>query len=216
MVNFSGPVTAGGIVSPLCVVPFDLSANGYVEEEFLVSGTASCYVVPGEQGPDGLWAAEASGSAAFRTRIVIRRPTDPARFSGTLLLEWLNVSSGLEADPDWAYLHEEIFRSGHAYAAVSAQALGVQGGESLIGLPGPPSRGLRGLDPVRYGDLEHPGDQYSFDLFGQIGAALGGKGRGGSAESGRVLGSLAPLQVLAIGESQSAFYLTSYINAVHP
>jgi hypothetical protein len=216
MVDFSGPVTADGIVRPMCVVSFDLAANGYVEEEFLASGTASSYLVPGERGSDGRWAAEASGSAPFRTRIVVRRPADPGRFSGTLLLEWLNVSSGLEADPDWAYLHEEIFRCGHAYAAVSAQALGIQGGQGLIGVPGPPSPGLRGLDPVRYGDLEHPGDKYSFDVFGQIGKALSGRQPGGTAGPVAQLGGLTPARVLAIGESQSAFYLTTYINAVHP
>ena len=60
--------------------------------------------------------------------MVVRRPADPARFSGTLLLEWLNVSGGFDADPDWAFMHEEIFRQGHAYVAVSAQARGVLGG----------------------------------------------------------------------------------------
>lgn len=210
MVDFSGPVLAGSIIEPACVVPFDLAANGYVEEEFLASGTACAYVLAGQERTDGQWTAQASDTAGFCTRIVVRRPADPDRFSGTLLLEWLNVSSGFEADPDWSYLHEEIFREGHAYAAVSAQALGVLGGPSLLGFPGPPAAGLRGSDPARYGALDHPGDQYSFDIFGQIARAMSG-----AAEPARPLGGLTPARLLAIGESQSAFYLTSYINAVH-
>src|SRR6202162_6449164 len=207
MVTISGPVTAGSIIEPASV-PADLPANGYVEQEFLASGTASAYDPVGEAGSDGRWAAQASGTAPFCTRVVVRRPADPARFSGTLLLEWLNVSGGFDADPDWAFMHEEIFRQGHAYAAVSAQARGVLGGESQPGFPLPPSPGLRASEPVRYGSLAHPGDQYAFDIFGQIGRAL--------KAASPALGGLVPARALALGDSQSALYLPSYINAVHP
>ena len=120
----------------------------------------------------------------------------------------LNVSGGFDADPDWAFMHEEIFRKGHAYAAASAQARGVLGGKAQPGFPLPPSPGLRASEPVRYGSLAHPGDQYAFDIFGQIGRAL--------KTASPALGGLVPAQVLALGDSQSAVYLTSYINAVHP
>jgi hypothetical protein len=208
MVTISGPVTAGSIIEPAGVVPADLPANGYVEQEFLASGTASAYDPAGEAGSDGRWAAQASGTAPFCTRVVVRRPADPARFSGTLLLEWLNVSGGFDADPDWAFVHEEIFRQGHAYAAVSAQARGVLGGKAQPGFPLPPSPGLQASEPVRYGSLAHPGDQYAFDIFGQIGRAL--------KAASPALGGLVPARALALGDSQSAVYLTSYINAVHP
>jgi hypothetical protein len=208
MVTISGPLTAGSIIEPAGVVPADLPANGYVEQEFLASGTASAYDPAGEAGSDGRWAAKAGGTASFCTRVVVRRPADPARFSGTLLLEWLNVSGGFDADPDWAFVHEEIFRQGHAYAAVSAQARGVLGGKAQPGFPLPPSPGLRASEPVRYGSLAHPGDQYAFDIFGQIGRAL--------KAASPALGGLVPARVLALGDSQSAVYLTSYINAVHP
>ena len=226
MVTFSGPMTAGSHIPPACVVPFDLAANGYVAEEFLASGTACGYELDGEVRHDGRWTARPADTAEYRTRIVVRRPADPGRFSGTLLLEWLNVSSGFDADADWGYLHEEILRAGHAYAAVSVQALGVMGGHSLLGFPGE-FPGLRQSDPDRYGSLVHPGDKYAFDIFSQIGRALGGRaGPGGGREPGggsvpgggrepvEVLGGLAPSRVLALGESQSGYFLTSYINAV--
>ena len=56
----------------------------------------------------------------------------------------------------------------------------------------------------------HPGDAFSFDIFSQVGAALkaaGGKG---------ALGPLKPKHFLAIGESQSAAYLVTYVDAVDP
>lgn len=43
--------------------------------------------------------------------MLVRRPADPDRFSGVLLVEWLNVTGGFDTDPDWAYSHEEIFRA---------------------------------------------------------------------------------------------------------
>jgi hypothetical protein len=209
--------------------PFNLAAeNGCVQEEFFVSGTACCYRQVGTAGNDGHWTAEVAGSAPFRTRIIVRRPADPGRFSGTLLLEWLNVSSSFEADLEWAYMHEEIVRGRHAYVAVSAQFIGVHGGEGVLSF----ARwfpGLRGSDPKRYGTLTIPGDQYSFDIFRQIGMALGpprrrgkagedaerSRGRAGTRRRGRracggpphrVLGGLTPARVLALGRSQSSYY----------
>jgi hypothetical protein len=213
MAVFSGPLTAGRIIEPVSVVQADLAASGFLEEEFSASGAARGYARPDHLAADGWEAGQRavrSGPAVpFTTRVVIRRPADADRFSGTLLVEWLNVSSGFEAAPDWSFLHEEVLRAGHAYAAVSAQALGITGGTSRVGFPGE-FPGLRASDPARYGTLVHPGDQYSFDIFRQIGLAL----RGGNGGAG-LFGVPKPACVLAIGESQSAFYLTTYINAIH-
>ena len=220
MVTFCGPVTAGTITKPAAMIAVDLAASGYVEEEFLAQGSACGYDVTGEAGPDGYWTAVPTETEPYRTRVLVRRPADPARFSGTLLIEWLNVSSGFEADPDWMFLHTEILRAGHAYLAVSAQAVGVVGGEARLNLSGISPGGLRGDNPERYGTLEHPGDRYSFEMFRQIAEAVKEAGAGptgagpAGADAGLVLGGLRPARVLAIGESQSAIYLTSFINAV--
>jgi hypothetical protein len=196
---FSGPLASGGVSEPACMVEFDLAANGYVEEEFFAAGTARGYDGPGDPAP-------------YRTRVLVRRPADPGRFSGVLLVEWLNVSGGFDTDADWAFLHEEIFRAGHAYAAVSAQAIGVVGGVARLNLSDQPGPGLVGINPARYGSAAHPGDRYSFDMFRQIGEVLRDAGR---TDGAAVLGGLRPAATLAIGESQSAYYLTSFINAVH-
>lgn len=206
-----GPVTTGRFFEPISAVPVDLAAHGYVSEEFFVAGTASAFTGASPLGPDGRWSVTPRESAQYRTRIVVRRPGDPDRFNGTVLVEWFNVSSGREANPDWTYLSPQIVRDGYAYVGVSAQRTGVDGGAALVGVPGMGQRsGLVTSGPDRYGTLHHPGDQFSFDIFTQIGRALRGAGPGSA------LGALPLEHLVAIGESQSAFFLTTYIDAVQP
>jgi len=68
-------------------------------------------------------------------------------------------------------------------------------------------KGLRGIDPARYGALDHPGDGFAFDIFTQVGRAV----VAGAALSGR-----RPRRVIAAGESQSAIAMVTYYNGVHP
>ena len=69
-------------------------------------------------------------------------------------------------------------------------------------------KGLKAIDPERYGSLKHPGDRFAFDIFTQVARALRA---GGPATGGEV-----PTEVLALGQSQSAFGLTTYVNGVQP
>ena len=134
----------------------DLASRGYTESEYFFGGTATSYV--GEHRADGVWDAREGERAEFRSRMIVRRPQDPARFSGTVVVEWFNVTIGRDGDPSWGYGAEEIIREGHAWVGVSAQQTGV--------------RALAAADPQRYGSLDHPGDRYSFDIFTQAGRAL--------------------------------------------
>jgi hypothetical protein len=43
--------------------------------------------------------------------VTVRRPSDPAKFSGNVIVEWFNVSGGID-DPDFGFLHPEITSSG--------------------------------------------------------------------------------------------------------
>jgi hypothetical protein len=82
----------------------------------------------------------------------------------------------------------------------------VEGGSSPLGL----DLSLKAVNPARYGSLSHPGDSFSYDMFSQAGEAIG-------HPSGlSPLGTLRPRRVVAIGESQSAARLVTYVNAVHP
>lgn len=209
------PAEGNGILLPQ---PAAALPDGYIVEEYLVGGSATSFEAA-DSPDDGFWTVSPADEAAYRTRVVVRRPTDPAAFSGTVLVEWFNVSA-IEAAPDWGYTSEEIGREGHAYIGVSAQAQAIEGGETILDVDvdeadaaeagvDTDKSGLRNLDPERYGTLTHPGDAYSFDIFSQIGRlAVDGPGA--------LLGELDPEQVIAIGESQSAMFLTTLINAVHP
>ena len=207
--TLTGPVTVGHIVEPESAHSPDLAANGYQEQEYFAAGTAMAFKAAAMPS-DGKWNVTPATTAAYKTRILVRRPTNPAHFNGTVIVEWMNVSAG-ESAPDWDFLNPMLMRDGYAYVGVSAQALGVDGGNSLLGTPGSTSAngGLVGDEPARYGTLHHPGDQYALDMYAQIGQAL-------STPHDPALSGLKPKHILAIGESQSAFYLTTFADAIQP
>jgi alpha/beta hydrolase family protein len=191
--------------------------TGYVQDELFVSGTATSFDAV-DTPNDGRWTATPGKTAKYRTRVIVRRPP-AAKFSGTVLVEWFNVSA-LESAPDWAYLSPEIGREGDAYIGVSAQAQGVEGGKTILNANVDQKKasslgvstdksGLKHIDPARYGTLVHPGDAYSYDIFSQVGRAAG-------ASPSELLGGLQAKRVLAIGESQSAAFLTTFVDAIHP
>ena len=197
--RFEGPVSG----EPFLVGVVEPAGAGYVREEWLVTGTATSYALRGERSTDGRWEAEPAGRAPFRTRIVVLRPADPARFDGTTLVEWMNVSGGIDAAPDWFFLRRHLMRQGSAWVGVSAQKAGIDGGGLVPGMP------LKQANAARYGSLEHPGDAFAFDIYSEVGRALRTPGSG-------PLGPLATRHLIAIGESQSAGFLVTYVNAVDP
>ncbi|WP_396925405.1 alpha/beta hydrolase domain-containing protein [Mycolicibacterium sp.] len=185
--------TADPVITPVPGQPnlltgaYDLATLGYRADEFFVAGTAASYA------PEG--------TADYVTRIVLLRPIDDTAWNGTAIVEWLNVSGGVDAPAVWFMAHREIARAGYAYVVVSAQRVGIEGGLSLVG-----DASLKKLDPQRYSTLSHPGDAFAYDIFTQVGRAV----RDG------VVDGLAPDVVLAAGESQSATFLTTYVNDVDP
>ncbi|GAB3292206.1 alpha/beta hydrolase domain-containing protein [Parahaliea aestuarii] len=189
----------------LLATTFDLALVGYEQAEYFISGEASAFSNLNELQSDGLWEAEPGEQASYRTRIVVYRPSDPADFSGTVLLEWLNVTAGFDTPPSYGSGHVEMLRSGHVWAGVSAQIVGIEGSEnSLVPLH------LKAAEPERYASLEHPGDSFSYDIFAQAGQALRAPG------VIDLLAGLEPERIIALGESQSAGRLLTFINAVHP
>lgn len=178
----------------------DLVAAGYEEVEYVASGVATSYDAP-VLAPDGRFALTPAGTAPYATRVVVRRPVS-VPFSGTLVVEWFNVSSGRDAAPEWTFVADEVLRAGHAYAGVSAQHVGVEGGEQAVRVAGLDAPGLRAGDPGRYGELTHPGDAWCYDVFTQA--------------AGAVRDLVGASVVLVVGESQSAICLTTYANGVQP
>ena len=207
----TGPITGGTYDLPFNPMPARLAEeHDYVEEEFFISGTATAYQADGSLGADGRWDVSPSTTAPYQTRILVHRPADAANFNGTVVVEWLNVSAGLEADPDFGFAHEVLMDEGFVHVGVSAQLIGVEGGLTRLEIPGINPQALKEWDPERYGQLAHPGDDYSYDIYSQAAQAL-------RAPSGvDPLGALDPTYLIAAGESQSAGRLATYANAVQP
>ncbi|WP_198679256.1 alpha/beta hydrolase domain-containing protein [Thermomonospora amylolytica] len=176
---------------PWMATDVDLAKAGYVEQEFYVSGKADGYSTAG---------ARVGEDVPYRTRIIVRRPADPARFNGTVLAEWQNVTAGYDLDALWS--PEQLMREGYAWVGISAQRVGVNH--------------LRTWSPARYGELDVTGggqfnaDELSYDIYAQAAKALR------SPSGVRPLGPLKVRTLLAIGASQSAGRMTVYYDQVLP
>jgi Alpha/beta hydrolase domain len=193
----------------LLLSAFDLTPLGFSTEEFFISGKASSYTLAGAPPQDGNWQATPAQTAPYVTRIVVARPVDPHKFNGTVVVEWLNVSAGADSTPDWNAAHREILREGYAYIGVSAQKVGVDGGPNM-GAGNAMAKPLKVANPERYGPLNHPGDAFSYDIYSQVGKLLR------QPKASGLLGPLEPKHIISVGESQSAVFLTTYVNAVDP
>jgi hypothetical protein len=208
----STPTVTGPITSPggafLPSTTFDLADVGYRQDEYFIEGTASAYANVGPLGDDGMWTVMPSGTtAAYKTRILVYRPIDRRKFSGTVFVEWFNVTGGVDAAPDWTQSHVEVIRRGHAWVGVSAQFVGVEGGGGILPVI---DLGLKKVSPARYGSLHHPGDSFSYDIFSQAGVAAR------QTAGTHLLGDLKVRKVIAVGESQSASRLVTYVDGIHP
>src|SRR5436190_24341964 len=97
------PVTADSypfMASTKSTPAFDLSKVGYVEEEYLVSGTANIYD----------WAADGAvnvttPNAPYTTRILVRRPT--SGFSGTVVVELMFPARRFDWSMMWGFSHDQ-------------------------------------------------------------------------------------------------------------
>jgi hypothetical protein len=207
----SPPADGNGIQA--IATDYDLASVGYERVELFFEGEAVGYEAIAEFGADGVWPVEETAAEPYRSRLVVIRPVDPAAFSGTAFVEWFNVTGGVDAGATWINAHNYMLQSGAAWIGVTAQAVGVNGGgtavaDSEVAIP---QGGLVASDPARYGTLEHPGDLYSYDIFTQAGSAALGQGTGTSPLDG-----LDVERLIAVGESQSAGRLTTYVNVVQP
>jgi hypothetical protein len=151
-----------------------LSDYDYVQHEFFFSGM----------------------SPQYTSRMVVRRPKDPTKFSGTVFVEWYNVSGGIDFAVLWANSREYFMREGHVFIGVSAQAAG--------------ANALKDYDATRYASISHPGDSAAPAIFSQAAVAI-------RTQSEALLGPCMPVRtLLALGQSQSASQLAGYVDNTHP
>ena len=203
--EISGPITGGKRGWPFGAAYQDVASIGYVENEYFFGGQATRYQAkPGtELGRDGFWEAESAGTDAFKSRMLVYTPADPARFNGTVIVTWNNVTAGHDL---FGADSEEVFEGGFALVCVTTQKAGIDG-------LAPIHQGLANWDPERYGSLRMSSDDYSFDVFSQAAKAVGPKRDTTAIDP--MLG-LSVKRLVAQGASQSAGRLGTYVNAIAP
>ena len=188
------------------LLPVDLAARGYVEEEFFVSGNANIYD----------WAAPGAKSAVtvrtanvpYTTRILVRRPLAARKASGRVILELLNPTGGYDFAPLWGLSWEHFLRRGDIWVGLTIKPVAAET--------------LKRFDPVRYAPLSfayHQGadcqsaspeseDGLAWDITAQVGALL----RSSTKEN--PLAGFDVRRLIAAGYSQTGGYLVTYLNAV--
>jgi len=204
----AAPTVTGPVKTPVAIgdpshdYPYsstidDLAKYSYVEEEYFTEGTANRYTTP----------AMATGTLVdsghpYKTRVMVRRPSAAAKFNGTVVVEWINVTPGHDLDIDWLQAHDYWMRTGYAWVGVSAQRVGVEA--------------LKVWNAKRYGTLDVTdrgtitNDDLSYDIFAQVAQAIR------HPSTVNLLPGFRVERVFATGHSQSAGRLATYVNSVHP
>ncbi len=201
------------------VTPRNLAQDGYVEEEYFISGSANVYEWP------AIGKLEGFARGPYTTRLLVRRPKSPAKFSGTVIVEALNPSLRYDAPIMWMESQDYFIRHGDAYVGVTIKPVAIEF--------------LKLFDPERYASLSFknplPASQTCpqselppapgglppestpatengliWDILSQVGVLV------------RNTSIVSPLQgfdvtrVYLTGDSQSGAFVLIYANAIHP
>jgi len=161
----------------------------YTEREFTMSGVADYY----DLARPGDWQLKRRKTAGFCTRLLVRAPSAEL-FNGIVVVDWLNVTLQFDLDTEWVTQSEAIAAAGCAYVGVTAQRYGTQN--------------LVRWNPQRYGGMHIWDDGLSYEIFSQTARAV-------RSNADQLLG-LDVQKVIGVGASQSAWRLTTYVNAFHP
>jgi hypothetical protein len=189
-------------------VPEDLSKDGYVEEEYFVSGLANVYNWPAP-GPATIRTAD----APYTTRILVRRPANPARSSGNAIVEMLNPSNNMDINIGWAIMRKQIERTGDTWVGLTSRPVA--------------AAALKTFNPTRYAPISfadplppaqrpctitgvEAGQERGlvWDMNSQVAAWLRS-----NAASNPLRGVIT--HVFGFGYSQTGGFLNTYANAIH-
>ena len=194
--------------APWQMVPQDLSKDGYVEEEYFVSGLANVYDWPAP-GP----ATIRTANAPYTTRILVRRPADPAKSSGNVVVEMFNPSNLMDINIGWAIMQKQFERTGDTWVGITIRPNALQA--------------LKTFNPTRYASLSMadpvPPAQRACTVTGieanqerglawDINSQVAQWFRSDAASNplrGRIT------KVFGFGYSQTGGYLNTYVNAIH-
>ena len=100
------------------LLPVNLAASGYTEQEYAVSGQASIYE----------WGAAAgdpvtvrTAAVPYTTRVLVRRPLDAKRYSGRVIVELLNPTGLYDFAPLWGFSYAQFIRRGDVWVGVTVK-----------------------------------------------------------------------------------------------
>ena len=211
--NVTGPIVVTADSHPFLSTDIDLSKYGYKEDEYFLAGDAYRYDLTGAFNTSAsrieTGGPTSDGKYPFKTRIVVRRPSDPSKANGKVIVEWNNVTSTQDVEFNWFGDPYYLLNHGYTFVGVTAQTTGVAS--------------LKTFDPTRYADLTVNGnntvptgsgndaDALSFDVFSSVIKALRGDGTGVDP-----MGGINPDMVIASGESQSCSRLATQYNRIEP
>jgi hypothetical protein len=186
----------------------DLSADGYVEQEYLVSGQANIYDYVDEAARSPVVEVTVA-DRPYTTRILVRRPRTSEEFNGTVYLEVLNPTFGFDVDLMWDFTFRSIIDAGAAYVGVTSKPVAAEflrddWGSTLGKEPLPPRNNSR------YASLDFPLIGQVWDILSQVGALL----KSDAIEDNPLTG-FGVQRVIMVGFSQSAGYQKTYVNSFH-
>ena len=132
----------------------DLKPLGYVEEEYFVTGKANVYYYRSD-GAVGIKTPDID----YTTRILVRRPANPRRFSGTVRVETMHPQYG--GDFVWPRIVDYAISRGDAVVSISTRRGEASGIEAM-----------KSFDQVRYAPINFKEDGLNWDVIGQVGRLL--------------------------------------------
>jgi hypothetical protein len=213
--DVTGPIPVTATSYPLMAsdklqTVVDLPKLGYVEEEFFVTGHANVY----DWATDGRLSVRTPG-APYTTRVLLRRPADPRRFSGNVVIEIANSARRFDFSFAWGVSNAYFIENGDAFVVITLAPANLEG--------------LKAFDAARYAPLSlaNPTPEETcvvgraggppqtaaveeglqWDILSQVAALL---------KAARPGGPMAGFNVQRAYMTAYSGELTTYIAAIHP
>jgi hypothetical protein len=201
------PVTEGSIEErsvPLLSQADALAYWGYVEEEYVFSGTANVYGYVDNASNSPL-VQVTQPDIPYATRVIVRRPANSRRFKGTVYFDILNATRGFDSDIVWHYSSQMIMREGAVYVGLTSKPVTVDFLRDAFGRPPYIPRNFS-----RYANLSMADDGQVWDMLSQAAALLKA-----DAAPTNPLAGFGVERIILAGYSQSAGYIKTYVNSFH-
>jgi hypothetical protein len=207
--NFRGPIPVTADSVPQMSVDrmqtvVDIDALGYIEEEYFVSGFANVY----DWAPDNSLSVQTT-DAPYTTRILVRRPTEPGRASGTVIVELVNNARRYDWPFLWPLSYEHFSDRGDVWVGVTHLTGAVN---ALILQDSQRYESLSFANPIADGvcpngrPMASSEEGLRWDIISQVGALLK------SDVAGRPLDGF---DVEFVYATTHYAELSTYVNAVH-